>query len=124
MAEGTARLGFLQLCADRRFHHAVMSAFEEATGLEPDEYWIEAGPGGSVGQPELTAVARLAHENGAAVMGWAAHGGQCLGFPDSSDSELRDALAESARARARDLPGCEHHMLFADEDGVHVRRVS
>jgi hypothetical protein len=30
-------LGFLQLCAERRFHRATMQAFEHATGLMRDD---------------------------------------------------------------------------------------
>ena len=43
------RLGFLTLCADRRFHKKAEEKFQELTGLEPEEYWIEAAAGGTPG---------------------------------------------------------------------------
>ena len=50
--DGVVR-GFLQLCSDLRFHRATMAAFEEATGLAEDGYWIEARPGGAPRKVEV-----------------------------------------------------------------------
>jgi hypothetical protein len=40
--------GFLQLCADRRFHKCIQERFQEDAELEaPDQYWIHADAGGT-----------------------------------------------------------------------------
>ena len=117
--DGVAR-GFLQLCADLRYHRATMEAFERATGLAPDAYWIEAGPGGAPSWPELTITATLAHERGAVRMGWAAHGDECLGLAGQRDDEIRARLERTVRARAADVPDARHYLLFAVAGEVEV----
>ena len=114
------RLGFLQLCAERRFHRATMHAFERTTGLSPDEYWIEARAGGSPSWAENTRTARTAFRFGARHMGWAAHGDTCLRYPEFSDAELRRRLERVARRRAEEFPAATHYLLFALPDGVEV----
>ena len=108
-------LGFLPLCAERRFHRRVMEAFERVTGLGPDGYWIEARPGGAPSWDDNTRGARLAHQAGATHMGWAAHGDVCLGFPGKSNAELRRMLERTARRRAEEFPHARHYLLFAGE---------
>jgi hypothetical protein len=40
--------GFLQLCADRRFHRLIQQAFKEDAGLASrEDYWIHADAGGT-----------------------------------------------------------------------------
>ncbi|MDQ4125742.1 MAG: hypothetical protein M3134_09110, partial [Actinomycetota bacterium] len=73
--EGDAEVrGFLQLCADRRYHRLTMEEFEARTGLGPDDYWIEATAGGAAAFGGSTATAAFAYANGARIMGWAGHG--------------------------------------------------
>lgn len=118
-----SQLGFLQLCAERRFHRAVMEAFESETGLKHDEYWIEAQAGGAPSWADKTNTARNAHRNGARFMGWAAHGDVCLGFPGEGDDTLRARLQMTAARRAEDFPRAVHVVLFALAGGVEVSRV-
>ena len=117
------RLGFLQLCAERRFHRKVMEAFERAAGLEPDGYWIEARPGGAPSWTDNTRGSRIAYRNGAMHMGWGAHGDVCLGLPGKSNAELRRMLEATARRRAEEFPRAEHYLVFATDDGVEVERL-
>ena len=100
-----------------------MEAFERATGLAADGYWIEATAGGSPTWDEATRGSRIAHENGARHMGWSAHGDVCLGLPGRSNAELRQMLEETARRRAAEFPAARHYLLFATEDGVEVEHV-
>jgi hypothetical protein len=116
-------LGFLQLCAERRFHRKVMVAFEQATGLAADEYWIEARAGGAPSWEDNTRGSRIAVRNGADIMGWSGHGDVCLGFPGESDASLRARLERTALRRAGEFPGCVHLALFALPDGVEVTPV-
>src|SRR5215467_14166829 len=45
--EARPPFGFIQLCADRRFHRAIMDLFQRDTGFSPDRYWIHADAGGA-----------------------------------------------------------------------------
>lgn len=116
-------LGFLQLCADRRFHRLTMLAFEAATGLAPDEYWIEARSGGAPAYADKTRAARIAYQNGARHMGWAAHGDVCRGFHGASDEEMRRRLARTIRARRADFRDATHYELFGLGGEVTVTRI-
>jgi hypothetical protein len=116
-------LGFLQLCADRRFHRAVMTAFERETGLAPDGYWIEATAGGAPALGAVTTTARFAYDNGARILGWAAHGDACGGFPGLANDEIEAKLDAAAREVAAELPDVEHWMLFATGAGVKVTKL-
>ena len=123
-------LGFLQLCADRRYHRKTMDAFEAATGLTgSDRYWIEATAGGSPAFDEATLTARFSYDNGARVMGWAAHGTAndgmgCGGFPGRSDVEMKAMLEVRARERVKDFPDAEHWFLFGHGGTVDVSRLT
>lgn len=118
-------LGFLQLCADRRFHRRTMDAFEEAASLgSSDLYWIEASAGGAAGFDDVTVTARFAHDNGARKMGWAAHGTGCGGFPGSSDDEVKGALKAQTAKRVEEFPDAEHWFIFATEDGIEVSKLT
>jgi hypothetical protein len=122
-AEPAGAGGLLQLCSDRRFHRRVMTAFEQATGLRPDEYYVEARPGGAAAWSDRTRLARFAYREGAGFMGWAGHGDRCFGFYGASDAELRAKLERTARRRAEDFPRATHFLLFAAGEEVEVRRV-
>ena len=115
--------GFLQLCADRRYHRKTMEAFERATGLQPHEYWIEARAGGAASWDDNTKTARYAAREGAVHMGWAGHGDGCGGFPGESDEELRGKLEQSARKRVEEFPAAEHWLLFGRGGEVEVARL-
>jgi hypothetical protein len=123
VSDEASPLGFLQLCAERRFHRAVMEAFERETGLKHDEYWIEARAGGAPSWADNTKTGRIAHRSGARFMGWAAHGDVCLGFPGEGDDKMRTRLEKTAARRAEEFPGAVHVVLFALPGGVEVSRV-
>ena len=115
-----AEHGFLQLCSDRRFHRAVMDAFEEATGLDPRDYYIEARPGGAPIFADQTKSARLAYRDGATHMGWMAHGDVCRGFYGESDDDMRRRLARTVQKRAGDFPNATHYAIFARDGEVSI----
>jgi hypothetical protein len=101
----------------------VTDAFERATGLASDEYWIEARAGGAPSWSENTRTARIAHQLGAETMGWAAHGAECRGYPGESDAAMRRRLEKTARRRAGEFPKASHVLLFALPDGVEIVRI-
>ena len=104
--------GFLQLCADRRYHRNTMLAFEELTGLGFDDYWIEAAAGGAPASVARTRTADYAYEHGAVHMGWAAHGDGCGGFPGLPDEQLLEMLHRTVARRASEFPNARHYALF------------
>ena len=112
--------GFLQLCADRRFHRLTMQEFERLTGLGPGEYWIEARAGGAPSWSDNTKTARYAYKEGARFMGWAAHGDKCGGFPGVSNDEMRGKVERAMRSRMDEFPEAEHFALFAHGAEVEV----
>ena len=112
--------GFLQLCADRRFHRLTMVEFEQLTGLGEGDYWIEARAGGAPSWSDNTKTARYAYGEGARFMGWAAHGDSCGGFPGVSNDELRQKVEGTLESRAGEFPEAEHIALFAHRGGVEV----
>jgi hypothetical protein len=97
-----------------------MDAFEHATGLNSDDYYIEARPGGAPVFADKTKSARLAYRDGAAHMGWMAHGDVCRGFYGESDDDLRRRLARTVRKRADDFPNAKHYVIFARETEVSI----
>jgi hypothetical protein len=115
--------GFLQLCSDRRYHRKVMAAFERATGLASDAYYVEARPGGAASWADKSRMARIAYRNGARFMGWAGHGDRCFGFYGASNNELRRKLERAAKRRAEDFPRATHFLLFGEAGEVEVRRL-
>ena len=117
-----AEHGFLQLCSDRRFHRAAMVAFEQVTGLGPEDYYIEARPGGAPAFADETTSARLAYRDGALHMGWMAHGNVCRGFYGESDDDLRRRLARTLRKRSQDFPVAAHYAIFALDGEVSIER--
>lgn len=109
------KLGFLTMCADRRFHEQAEKKFQELTGLHSEEYWIEAAAGGAPGI-ESTKTADYAYHHGARAMGWAAHGDTCGGFPDVGTEEMRKKLMESIKIRKERYPDAIHYFIFSTEE--------
>lgn len=100
-----------------------MEAFERATGLHPDEYWIEATAGGAAAFEGVTTTAQFAFDQGARLMGWAGHGDTCGGFPDRSNEEMKEKVRDAGAARARDFPEARHWSLFGEGGTVGVARL-
>ena len=114
--DGSERLGFLQLCIERRFHFALRHAFETFGKLGSHAYWLHTDFGGT---PKMRAEedrAAYAYENGARVMGWTAHGTRCGAFTEpgpTDDDAISKALAETFADKPLAYPKAEHWVLFA-----------
>lgn len=108
-------LGFLQLCADRRFHSVLQEYFKEDAGLESaTDYWIHADAGGTPKmENQHIAPDYCYHSKGVRLMGWSAHGDGCGGFGEEVPDDVieRELLRvyESKRARYREA---EHFCYF------------
>jgi hypothetical protein len=108
-------MGFLQLCADRRFHRCLQERFKEDAGLGSSlEYWIHADAGGTPRMAELIAAPDYCYfKKGVKVMGWSAHGNGCGGFPDTDDDKIREALEKTAKEKVAAYPKASHFVYFA-----------
>jgi hypothetical protein len=108
-------LGFLQLCADRRFHRAILDQFQEDGGLAgPEDCWIHADAGGTPKMEcQRTAPDYCYYDKGVRLMGWSAHGDVCGGFgPDVPDDEIEQALLVIARRKIEEYPEADHFIYF------------
>jgi len=108
--------GFLQLCADRRFHRCLQEQFQKDTGINsPVDYWIHADAGGTPKMEcQRTAPDYCYFKMEVRLMGWSAHGDNCGGFGDNvPDSEIRRALLVTARRKVEDYPLASHYVYFA-----------
>jgi hypothetical protein len=108
-------LGFLQMCIERRFHQAVQQRFQEVARLEPADYWVHTGVGGSPNMRDEHLAPDYCKQQGATVMGWSAHGSKCGGLPENSDAEIRQLLKDTLREKTERYEGLTHHAFFATE---------
>jgi hypothetical protein len=108
-------LGFLQLCADRRFHRDLQERFQLDAGLvSPDDYWIHADAGGTPKMEcQRTAPDYCYYDKGVRSMGWSAHGAVCGGFgPNVPDEVIEQALLVVARRKMEEYPRARHFIYF------------
>jgi len=108
-------MGFLQLCADRRFHSCLQNQFQKDANLDSaQKYWIHADAGGTPAMAHLTTAPDYCyHTKGVKVMGWSAHGDGCGGFPGQPDERIRQALAATAQEKVKAYPKATHFVYFA-----------
>ena len=109
-------LGYLQLCADRRFHKCIQDRFQfEAALSSRESYWIHADAGGTPKmENQRIAPDYCYHQKGVRSMGWAAHGNGCGGFPPGTpDPTIRQQLTEVAQRKAAEYPEANHYVYFA-----------
>src|SRR5437762_11715873 len=83
-------LGFLQLCADRRFHKCLQQKFQTDAKLDsPEAYWIHADAGGTPKMESLiTAPDYCYKKKGVRLMGWSADGSGCGGDGDHVSDDV------------------------------------
>jgi hypothetical protein len=114
--DDVALLGFLQLCADRRFHRDIQKQFQEDARLQsPEDYWIHADAGGTPKMEcQRTAPDYCYYDKKVRLMGWAAHGAVCGGFgPNVPDEVIRRALLVVWRRKREEYPEARHFVYFA-----------
>jgi hypothetical protein len=114
-------MGFLQLCADRRFHQCIQEAFRSDANLDvPQKYWIHADAGGTPKMTEQTTAPRYCYDDkGVRLMGWSAHGNGCGGFPPGTKDEvIEKALYETIPDKIEAYPDATHFVYFARAIGI------
>lgn len=113
--EDVVPLGFLQLCADRRFHKDIQERFQRDAGLaSPTDYWIHADAGGTPKMEcQRTAPDYCYYDKEVRLMGWSAHGAVCGGFgPNVPDDVIRQALNVVAGRKMEEYPEARHFVYF------------
>lgn len=126
--------GFLQLCADRRFHSCIQQEFKKDAGLTSrEDYWIHADAGGTPKMAGQRVTPNYCYINkGVRLMGWSAHGDGCGGFGESvPDDVIKRALRETMQRNVREYPLAKHFIYFVtvgkeqgDEETVVYRMIS
>jgi hypothetical protein len=122
--------GFLQLCADRRFHRCIQQEFKKDAKLTSrEDYWIHADAGGTpkMGCQRVTPDYCYI-KKGVRLMGWSAHGGGCGGFgEDVPDDVIRRALCKTMQWNVREYPLAKHFIYFVtvrNEETVVYRMIA
>ena len=108
--------GFLQLCADRRFHRLIQQAFKEDAGLASrEDYWIHADAGGTPKMECQRITPDYCYINKEArLMGWSAHGDKCGGFGEEvPDDVIQRELCNTMQRNVRKYPLATHFIYFA-----------
>lgn len=108
-------LGFLQLCADRRFHSLLQNEFQSDAGLkDPTDYWIHADAGGTPKMEDRNIAPDYCYnQKGVRLMGWSAHGAGCGGFGEEvEDDVIRKALQKTFKKQRRNYPEADHFCYF------------
>lgn len=122
--EETDAKGFLQLCADRRFHKCIQRAFKEDAGLDSrEDYWIHADAGGTPKMECQRITPDYCYINKEVrLMGWSAHGAGCGGFGEEvPDEVIMRELCATMQRNVRKYSLATHFVYFATvRDGETV----
>lgn len=113
--------GYLRRCMDKRFGAETREAFEQKTGLGPNEYWDESYPGGAA-LPTADTGLQYAVGHGATVFGWQAHLDHCGGQPGVSDEEIIAQLDAQIAALKKQYPG-RHFRIVASNTVIDIQEV-
>ena len=108
-------LGFLQLCADRRFHKRIQEAFEEDAELTSrEDYWIHADAGGTPKMECQRITPDYCYINKEVrLMGWSAHGAGCGGFGEEvPDEVIMRELCATMQRNVRKYALAKHFIYF------------
>lgn len=107
--------GFLQLCADRRFHSLLQQEFKKDAGLSSrEDYWIHADAGGTPKMVDQRVTPDYCYINKEVrLMGWSAHGAGCGGFGEEvPDDVIMKALCQAMQVNVKTYPLAKHFIYF------------
>ncbi|HEY0322350.1 MAG TPA: hypothetical protein VGC66_15440 [Pyrinomonadaceae bacterium] len=110
--------GFLQLCADRRFHKCIQQEFKKDAKLSSrEDYWIHADAGGTPTMASQKTTPNYCYKDkGVRLMGWSAHGANCGGLPNKTDDEIKQLLFDTAEGKVKEYPLAKHFIYFVTVD--------
>lgn len=107
--------GFLQLCADRRFHSLIQQEFKKDAKLSSrEDYWIHADAGGTPKMVDQRVTPDYCYINKRVrLMGWSAHGDGCGGFGEEvPDDVIMAALCKSMQVNVKKYSLAKHFIYF------------
>jgi hypothetical protein len=107
--------GFLQLCADRRFHKLIQQEFMDDAGLSsPEDYWIHADAGGTPKMADQKITPQYCYgPKEVRIMGWSAHGDVCGGYGDKvPDDVIKQDLCKTMQKNVKEYPLATHYIYF------------
>ncbi|MDT5270901.1 MAG: hypothetical protein QOH49_3087 [Acidobacteriota bacterium] len=107
--------GFLQLCADRRFHQLIQQEFKKDAQLSSrEDYWIHADAGGTPKMAGQRVTPNYCyHQKDVRLMGWSAHGAGCGGFGEKvPDDVIMADLCKTMQTNVREYPLAKHFIYF------------
>jgi hypothetical protein len=113
--EDTPARGFLQLCADRRFHKLLQKEFRTDAGLSSrEDYWINADAGGTPMMLDERRTPDYCYDvKDVLLMGWSAHGKGCGGFGEEvPDDFIRGELCKTMQTIVKRYPCAKHFIYF------------
>jgi hypothetical protein len=110
--------GFLQLCADRRFHQLIQQEFKKDAKLSSrEDYWIHADAGGTPTMAHQTVTPDYCYcDKKVRLMGWSAHGDKCGGLPNLPDYKIQQLLCETMQGKVKAYPEATHFIYFVTVD--------
>jgi hypothetical protein len=107
--------GFLQLCADRRFHRLIQQEFmNDAKLSSTEDYWIHADAGGTPKMEDRKILPVYCYrDKEVRIMGWSAHGDGCGGYGEEvpDDVIMRD-LCMTMQRNVKEYPLAAHYIYF------------
>jgi hypothetical protein len=116
--------GFLQVCADRRFHKLIQQEFKKDAGLDSrEDYWIHADAGGTPKMEGQRVTPEYCYgPKRVRLMGWSAHGDKCGGFGEHvKDEVIKQALCETMQRNVKLYREAKHFIYFVTiENGETV----
>jgi hypothetical protein len=107
--------GFLQLCADRRFHKLIQQEFRKDAKLTSrEDYWIHADAGGTPKMASQRVTPNYCYDKKEVrLMGWSAHGKGCGGFGEEvPDDVIRWDLCTTMQTNVSRYPLAKHFIYF------------
>jgi len=107
--------GFLQLCADRRFHKLIQQEFKKDAKLPSrEDYWIHADAGGTPMMADRKILPVYCYgKKRVRLMGWAAHGDGCGGYGEEvPDDVIMQDLCKTMQKNVREYPEATHFIYF------------
>lgn len=119
------KLGFLSICADRRYWSYQTAAVQVETGLSDTDFWIDARAGGAgkLVKEEAFAAPDHAYHSGARTMVWGMHGDKCGGFPELSNQELQKILEDLLPVVKERYPEAKHFSVWSKGPNSNVATV-
>lgn len=111
------QLGFLSICADKRFWEIQTKKISQKLNLSPAQFWLDARAGGAgkLVQEKNFAAPDHAYHQGARTMVWGMHGDKCGGFPGLTNKQLKKIHQDIIPTVKSRYPKATHYLIWSQE---------